>query len=60
MKPKQDKPPQYMLDSFYKHMEIVFKLFPNMPFGSSNRLYNSYRLAKKEYNKIKKYDDGKQ
>lgn len=59
MKPKQDKPPQYMLDSFYKHMEIVFKLFPNMPFGSSNRLFNAYRMAKNEFNKIKKYSDGK-
>lgn len=57
MRQKSDKPPKYLLDSFFKHMDVVFTLFKCMPYGSSNRLYNAYRIARKEYERIKKYKD---
>lgn len=55
MKQKQDKPPQYLIDSFFKHLDKVFKELPYLPSGTSNGLYNAYRLGKKEFNRIKQY-----
>jgi len=55
MKNEQKEPPKYLLDQFYKHLDVIFRDFHHMPFNSNTRLYNAYRLAKMEYYKLKKY-----
>lgn len=56
-----DSPPSYLMESFIKHMDIVFKEFPCMPYESSLKLYNAYQIARnKEWKRIKKYlENGK-
>ena len=57
MEPKQDKPPQYLIDSFFKHLDIVFGELTYLPSGTKNQLVNAYRLGRKEFYKLKKYKD---
>lgn len=42
----------YTMKSFLKHMAVVFESIPYLDNPVSNKVYNAYRLAKKEHKKI--------
>ncbi len=58
MKQKSDKPPKYLLEAFTRHMDLIFKEQPCMPFGTKPKVYNAYCNGKKEFYKLKKYLNG--
>ena len=54
MKPKSDKPPKYLVDNFNKHLE---KIFSQTPQYTTAVMANTFRMAKNEFYKLKKYKD---
>ena len=54
MKPKSDKPPKYLKDSFTRHLE---KIFSQPPHYDKAVMVNTFRMAKNEFNKLKKYKE---
>ncbi len=54
MKPKSDKPPKYLVDNFNRHLE---KIFSNPPKYDKAVMVDTFRMAKNEYYKLKKYKD---
>ncbi len=54
MKPKSDKPPKYLVDNFNRHLE---KIFSNPPKYERAVMIDTFRMAKNEYYKLKKYKD---
>ena len=54
MKPKSDKPPKYLVDNFNKHIE---KILSQTPQYTTAVMANTFRMAKNEFYKLKKYKD---
>ena len=54
MKPKSDKPPKYLKDSFNKHLEKIFS--QPSPYTTAV-MANTFRMAKNEFYKLKKYKE---
>lgn len=52
MKTKSDKPPKYLQDNFYKHLEKIFS--QPSPYDKVV-MANTFRMAKNEFRKLKKY-----
>lgn len=54
MKSKSDKPPKYLKDSFNKHLEKIFS--QPSPYTTAV-MANTFRMAKNEFYKLKKYKE---